>query len=81
MSFTAPVDKFRFPSEYSNAFEGKRVLVTGSGRDGGIEEIVERRPHALSRMPAGLLDTLEREEVLDLLAYLLQGAPQEEEDR
>ncbi len=36
MSFTAPVDKFRFPSEYSNAFQGKRVLVTGSGRDGGI---------------------------------------------
>ena len=47
----------------------------------GIEEIAERRPHALSRMPAGLLDTLEREEVLDLLAYLLQGAPPEEEDR
>ncbi len=41
------------------------------------EEILERRPHALSRMPAGLLDTLERDEVLDLLAYLLRGAPEE----
>ena len=34
-------------------------------------EIQLQRPHALSRMPNGLLDVLEREEVLDLLAVLL----------
>ena len=36
MAFTAPVDKFRFPETFASAFNGKRVLVTGSGRDGGI---------------------------------------------
>ena len=34
MSFSAPMDKFEFPD--SGAYRGKRVLVTGSGRDGGI---------------------------------------------
>jgi putative heme-binding domain-containing protein len=36
--------------------------------------IDERRPHRLSSMPEGLLDTLTAEEVLDLLAYLLAGS-------
>jgi NAD(P)-dependent dehydrogenase (short-subunit alcohol dehydrogenase family) len=36
MAFTAPVDKFRFDSNHTGAFAGKRVLVTGSGRDRGI---------------------------------------------
>ena len=33
MAFTADYDKFKFPE---NAFKGKRVLITGSGKDGGI---------------------------------------------
>ena len=33
MAFTADFDKFKFPE---GAFEGKRVLITGSGKDGGI---------------------------------------------
>ena len=33
MAFTADYDKFKFPEA---AFEGKRVLITGSGKDGGI---------------------------------------------
>ena len=46
----------------------------------GLDEIAERRPHALSRMPSNLRDTLDREQVLDLLAYLLAGpAPAEDE--
>ena len=36
MAFTAPIDKFRFPESCREAFAGKRVLITGSGRDGGI---------------------------------------------
>jgi len=36
MAFTAPLDRFRFPEAYRAAFDGKRVLITGSGRDGGI---------------------------------------------
>ena len=36
-----------------------------------LDEIVLREPYALSSMPSGLLDTLEREEILDLLAVLL----------
>jgi NAD(P)-dependent dehydrogenase (short-subunit alcohol dehydrogenase family) len=36
MAFTAPVDSFRFPDSCAPAFSGKRVLVTGSARDGGI---------------------------------------------
>ncbi|MGR8921396.1 MAG: SDR family NAD(P)-dependent oxidoreductase, partial [Gammaproteobacteria bacterium] len=33
MAFTADYDKFKFPN---SAFAGKRVLITGSGKDGGI---------------------------------------------
>ena len=36
MAFTAPTEKFRFDAAYAGAFAGKRVLITGSGRDGGI---------------------------------------------
>ena len=36
MAFTAPIDNFRFPESSRGAFAGKRVLITGSGRDGGI---------------------------------------------
>jgi putative heme-binding domain-containing protein len=36
-------------------------------------EVAELRPHALSRMPEGLVDGLEREELLDLLAFLRAG--------
>ena len=36
MAFTAPIDGFRFSEACRNAFAGKRVLITGSGRDGGI---------------------------------------------
>jgi len=39
----------------------------------GQDEVAERRPHGLSRMPSNLLDTLDRDQVLDLLAYLLAG--------
>ena len=33
MAFTADIEKFQFPE---GAFAGKRVLITGSGKDGGI---------------------------------------------
>jgi hypothetical protein len=39
-----------------------------------LEEIELQRPHPLSRMPAGLLNVLTMDEVLDLLAYTLSGA-------
>lgn len=41
------------------------------------EDVASRRPHSLSRMPAGLVDTLERAEILNLLAYILTGADPE----
>ncbi|MFP6725446.1 MAG: hypothetical protein VCB63_01230, partial [Alphaproteobacteria bacterium] len=37
-------------------------------------DILERRPSKNSTMPTGLLDTLEKGEVLDLLGYLLSRA-------
>ncbi len=36
MAYTADFEKFRFGDEARRAFAGKRVLVTGSGKDGGI---------------------------------------------
>ena len=36
MSFTADFDQFRFDEQASKAFKGKCVLITGSGKDGGI---------------------------------------------
>lgn len=34
--YTAETDRFRLPPELSSGFEGKRVLITGAGKDGGI---------------------------------------------
>ncbi len=34
--FSADVDKFRFGSEFADAFKDQRVFITGSGKDGGI---------------------------------------------
>jgi len=36
MAFSADFDRFDFAADHGNAFAGKRVLVTGSGKDGGI---------------------------------------------
>ena len=36
MSFTADFEKFKFSGEEGKGFKGKRVLITGSGKDGGI---------------------------------------------
>jgi NAD(P)-dependent dehydrogenase (short-subunit alcohol dehydrogenase family) len=36
MAFTANFSEFEFGDAFRNAFEGKRVLITGSGKDGGI---------------------------------------------
>ena len=38
------------------------------------KDILERRPSKNSTMPTGLLDTLQKEEILDLLCYLLASA-------
>ena len=37
-------------------------------------DILERRPSKNSTMPTGLLDTLQKQELLDLLGYLLSRA-------
>ena len=36
MAFTAPTEKFRFDQAFAGGVVGKRVLITGSGKDGGI---------------------------------------------
>ena len=36
MSYSANFEKFRFPGAEGNGYRGKRVLITGSGKDGGI---------------------------------------------
>lgn len=36
MAYTADISKFEFGGNYANAFSGKRVLITGSGKDGGL---------------------------------------------
>ena len=36
MSYSADFDKFRFSGDEGRGFKGKRVLITGSGKDGGI---------------------------------------------
>src|ERR1700731_1130629 len=36
MAFTVQPDSFRFEHEFRGAVAGKRVLITGAGRDGGL---------------------------------------------
>ena len=58
------------------------VLRTVAPREESVEidkqEIAMRRLHPLSRMPAGLLDTLTLEEILDLLAYSLSSGERDD---
>lgn len=58
---------------------GDRYLVSENMLDPGnltsvnVSEIEETLPSKVSMMPAGLLDTLTQEEILDLIAYLRSG--------
>jgi NAD(P)-dependent dehydrogenase (short-subunit alcohol dehydrogenase family) len=36
MAYSAKYENFRFPEARGKAYEGRRVLITGSGKDGGI---------------------------------------------
>ena len=36
MTFTVDLDKFRFDEQMRSGVEGKRVLITGAGKDGGL---------------------------------------------
>ena len=36
MAFTVDPEKFRFPAEFAAAVEGKRVLISGAGKDQGL---------------------------------------------
>jgi NAD(P)-dependent dehydrogenase (short-subunit alcohol dehydrogenase family) len=36
MAFTVDIDKFRFAAAHGSAFSGRRVLISGSGKDGGL---------------------------------------------
>ena len=36
MAYSAQYDQFKFPEKDGHTFAGKRVLITGSGKDGGI---------------------------------------------
>jgi len=36
MAFTVPPDRFRFEDEFRKGIAGKRVLITGAGKDGGL---------------------------------------------
>lgn len=36
MAFTVQPERFRFEQEFRNGVEGKRVLITGAGKDGGL---------------------------------------------
>ena len=36
MTFKVQPDKFRFEDEFRKGVAGKRVLITGAGRDGGL---------------------------------------------
>ena len=55
--------------------EGELSVRDTSGTSLRLEAaaVVERAPHALSRMPEGLLDLFSSDEILDLLAYVLAG--------
>lgn len=67
----------RIEDECEGALSLRRLPVFGGGQELVMElqatEIAARRPHALSRMPVGLIDVLHEAEILDLLAYVLAG--------
>jgi NAD(P)-dependent dehydrogenase (short-subunit alcohol dehydrogenase family) len=36
MAFSVNLEKFRFPAEFAGGVKGKRVLISGAGKDGGL---------------------------------------------
>jgi putative membrane-bound dehydrogenase-like protein len=48
-------------------------MATGDAKKLSKDEILSRTPSAVSIMPAGLLNTLDQEQILDLMAYVLAG--------
>jgi uncharacterized repeat protein (TIGR03806 family) len=59
--------------------DGRELLVrTGSGSDDVVRiaksDVADRRKSPISNMPVGILHVLEKEQILDLLAYLLHNA-------
>ena len=51
-----------------------------TGRTSTAATIEAMKPSKVSMMPAGLLDTLKEDEVLDLMAYLLSRGDREQQD-
>ena len=45
-----------------------------------VKQIVEQRPSKVSLMPSGLLDTLTKDDILDLMAYLRSGGDKDFEE-
>ena len=62
---------------------GERIMIHENMLDPGNltginrNEIESLQPSKISMMPAGLLDTLTKDEILDLLAYLQSGGNQQ----
>jgi hypothetical protein len=57
-----------------NWFVQTNMLDPGNFTQIRPEEVVDRRPATLSMMPEGLLDTMSRDEILDLLAWMRSAA-------
>lgn len=68
-----------FRGQIESEDEGEIVLRTSSTLEGPIRiargDITARRPSGISNMPSGIVDVLQREEILDLVAYLLNREP------
>ena len=72
-------DKTRAPAEFAGAdsvYTNGRIYTVDADAKPKIidkDDVESAMPSKVSQMPAGLIDTLNEEELKDLVAYLLSG--------
>ncbi|MGE0759408.1 MAG: hypothetical protein AB7O38_20490 [Pirellulaceae bacterium] len=64
----------RIEQEDPEKLELRPVGSTDDVRNLPLREVLPRRKSPVSNMPAGIVDVLRRDELLDLLAYVLSDA-------
>jgi NAD(P)-dependent dehydrogenase (short-subunit alcohol dehydrogenase family) len=75
MAYSAKYEQFRFPEGGGSAFKGRRVLITGSGKDGGIGQALALAAAANGAEVVGVHFHSSHRDGFDLVAAIrAQGA-------
>ncbi len=72
MAFSVNLEKFRFPAEFSGGVKGKRVLISGAGKDGGLGQSFALAAGLNGAASVGVHFHTSYEDALDVVDVLTQ---------